>query len=546
MKLLTCYNTAIYLRLSRDDKDGNLESNSIANQRMLLTDYVKEKGWNIAGIYVDDGFTGTNFNRPDFQRLLQDIENGIINCVITKDLSRFGRNYSMVGYYTEEYFPQKGVRYIAINGDFDSAQENNDLAAFNNVINELYPKQISRKVRQVKRSNAAKGMFMNSQAPYGYMKAPNDKHQLIIDEEAARIVKRIFTEYARGENASRIADRLNYDGVLCPRAYYYAKQGKINPKNETALWGSRTIMEILRKQTYIGNLVQGQREVISFKSKQRRTIPPDEWVVVEGTHEPIINQDLWNEVQKALTNKAIIRTPKIDRELATFTGLLFCADCHSIMSGSLRGNKGKEKMSYRCSKYTAYGKGVCTSHNIREEILEAIVLQDIHQYAKLAISDKKQLVSDLLSYLKVNNQSESKIQAKELEALNRKVAEINNTIKSLYADKVTGKMSENIFFHLLPDYERELEETNSRIQALQTKLLKTKSKESDIVKWVNMIEKYAKITSIDRYLARELIDKIIVSDNKKVNGESIQEITIYYKLVGQLPVSLKEELKNAG
>lgn len=453
----------------------------------------------------------------------------------------------MVGYYTEEYFPQKGVRYIAINGDFDSAQENNDLAAFNNVINELYPKQISRKVRQVKRSNAAKGMFMNSHAPYGYMKAPADRHRLIIDEETAPIVRRIFTEYARGENASRIADRLNYDGVLCPSAYYYAKQGKINPKNETALWGSGTIMQMLRKQVYIGNMVQGQREVISFKSKQRRVTDPDEWIVVEGTHEPIIDRDLWEEVQNVLTNKTIIRTPKIDRELATFTGLLFCADCNSLLSGSLHGNKGKEKMSYRCSKYVAYGKSVCTSsHNIREEILEAVVLQDIHRYAKLAISDKKQLVSDLLSYLKVNNQSESKVQEKELETLNRKVAEINHTIKSLYADKVTGKIPENIFFSLLSDYEKELEETNGRIQALQTKLVKTKSKESDVVKWANMIEKYAKITSIDRFLARELIEKIIVSENKKVNGESVQEITIYYKLVGQLPISLKEGLKNAG
>lgn len=395
MKLLNCYNTAIYLRLSRDDKDGNLESNSIANQRMLLTDYVKEKGWKITDIYADDGYSGTNFNRPDFQRMLQDIEKGKINCVITKDLSRLGRNYSMVGYYTEEFFPQNNIRYIAINGDFDSAEDNNDLAAFNNVINELYPKQISRKVRQVKRSNATKGKFMNSQAPYGYMKSLADKHRLIIDEEAAPIVRRVFTEFARGENASRIANRLNSDGILSPRAYHYFKQGKPNPKNETQLWGSNTILQMLKKRVYIGDLVQGQREVVSFKSKQRRVTDPDEWIIVEGTHEPIIERDLWNEVQNTANNKAVAKTPRVERAFAVFTGLLRCADCGSNMSGSLRGHKGKEKMSYRCNKYTVYGKNACSSHNIREEILEAVVLQDIHKYAKLAISDKKQLVSTI-------------------------------------------------------------------------------------------------------------------------------------------------------
>ena len=240
MKLHDNYDVGIYCRLSRDDNNGSLESMSIANQRQMLTDYVKEKGWNLKECYIDDGWTGTNFQRPDFQRMIRDVDAGKITCIITKDLSRLGRNYVQAGYYTEEYFVERGIRFIAINDSIDTMQENNDIAAFHHVLNEFYPKQVSKKVRQVKQAGAHQGKFMNSQAPYGYQKSLQDKHILIVDDDAAQIVRRLFSEYADGDSARMIADRLNAEKVNSPRFYHYAKMGRSNPLSEQKnVWGAR-------------------------------------------------------------------------------------------------------------------------------------------------------------------------------------------------------------------------------------------------------------------------------------------------------------------
>ena len=375
MKMQNSFDVGIYTRLSRDDNNGNLESMSIGNQRQILSDYVKEKGWNLVEAYIDDGFSGTNFDRPDFKRMLKDIEKGRINCVVTKDLSRLGRNYSMTGYYTDEYFPEQNVRYIAINDGVDTMGSNNDFAAFHNVINEYYPRDISRKVRQVKKSNAEKGMFMGSRAPYGYKKSPIDKHQLIIDEDVAHIVRRIFEDIANGENGRRIAGQLNEECIPCPRAYYYQNLDKENPrKDESMVWGSTSVLGIIKNQVYIGDMVQGQRQVISFKSKKRRKTDPEEWIIVENTHEAIISHDLWDEAQKMRKTREHFHTPKVEREVSIFAGLIRCADCGSTMAASLRGNEGKQKLTYRCGRYANHGKEVCSSHNIREEVLVDIVL----------------------------------------------------------------------------------------------------------------------------------------------------------------------------
>jgi len=232
MKLHDNYDVGIYCRLSRDDNNGSLESMSIGNQRQMLVDYVKEKGWTLRDCYIDDGFSGVNFERPDFKRMIRDADAGKIDCIITKDLSRLGRNYVKAGYYTEEYFVERGIRFIAINDSIDTMQENNDIAAFHHVLNEFYPKQVSKKVKQVKRTSAQQGKFMNSQAPYGYMKSPQDKHVLIIDDEAAQIVIRLFSEYANGNSARMIADCMNTEKIDSPRFYHYTKMGRANPLSE--------------------------------------------------------------------------------------------------------------------------------------------------------------------------------------------------------------------------------------------------------------------------------------------------------------------------
>lgn len=529
------YDVGIYVRLSRDDNNGNLESMSISNQKQILSDYIQEKGWNLVETYVDDGYSGTNFDRPDFKRMKGDIEKGHINCVITKDLSRLGRNYSMTGYYTDEYFPEQNVRYIAVNDGVDTMGNGNDFAAFHNVINEFYPKEISKKVRQVKKSNAAKGMFMGSRAPYGYQKSSVDKHQLIIDEDVAHIVRWIFTEIASGNNGRRLAGQLNDEGVLCPRAYYYQNIGKENPrKDESMLWGSASILCIIDNQAYLGHMVQGRRQVVSFKSKKRRLTDPDEWIIVENTHEAIISQELWDEAHKTRKSGGQYHTPKVDREISIFAGLVRCADCGSTMSASLRGRVGKQKLTYRCTRYSNHGKEVCPSHNIREEVLEAIVLNDIHSYARFAEQDRQGLIDRVLKALKDVIQHESDTSAKQLSRTEQRIQEINEIVKNLYKEKLSGKMPETFFYNLLSDYESELKTLTEKLPVLKEKADAEKGQDGNARRFVDTISKYLNVEKLDRYMARELIDFITVPEFYKVDGKTMQDVIIHYKFVGSL------------
>jgi len=540
-----CFDVGIYTRLSRDDNNGNLESMSIGNQKQILSDYVKEKGWNVTEIYIDDGYSGTNFDRPDFKRMLKDIEKGRINCVITKDLSRLGRNYSMTGYYTDEYFAENNVRYIAINDGVDTMGNNNDFAAFHNVINEYYPRDISRKVRQVKKSNAAKGLFMGSRAPYGYKKSPIDKHNLIIDEDVVHIVRRIFQNVVNGENGRRIAEQLNNEGVLSPVAYYYQNLNKGNPrKDESMVWGSSSVLNIIENRAYVGDLVQGRRQVVSFKSKKRRKTDPDEWIIVENTHEPIVSRDLWDEAQKIRKSRSHFNTPKVEREVSIFAGLVRCADCGSTMAASLRGREGKQKLTYRCGRYANHGKEICTSHNIREEVLEDVVLNEIRNYAKQVEKDKQNLIDQLISAMKEATATESNVAEKQLLSTERKIEEINSTVKNLYKEKVSGKMPESFFYTLLSDYEKELEGLEIKLPSLREKVKEEKDQEKNVIRWVNSVSKYLKVQKLDRCLARELIDSIIVSEIHSVDGKSTQDVVINYKFVGDLQKLLGKE-KNA-
>lgn len=270
MRVQNIHRVGIYLRLSRDDGNSNAESMSIVTQKQMLTDYVKERGWDLTEIYIDDGYSGTTFDRPAFQRMLKDIEHGYIDCVITKDLSRLGRNYAKTGYYTEEYFLEHGVRYIAVNDNVDTMKDDNDIAPFKNILNEMYAKDISRKIRSARAVSARQGKFLGSKPPFGYIRCPTDKHKLIIDEKPAQIISRMFDMFASGDSGRHISDVFNNEGILSPRAYYYQQIGRENPLNESMTWNSNTVMQLLRNPVYIGNMVQGKRRVTSltFNTKQ--------------------------------------------------------------------------------------------------------------------------------------------------------------------------------------------------------------------------------------------------------------------------------------
>jgi DNA invertase Pin-like site-specific DNA recombinase len=538
MKSQDNYDVGIYCRLSRDDKNGSLESMSIANQRQMLTDFVNEKGWCLRECYVDDGWTGTNFDRPDFKRMIHDTETGRINCIITKDLSRLGRNYIKSGYYTEEFFVERNIRFIAINDSIDTAQGNNDITAFHHVLNELYPKQVSRKVRDVKRRSAEKGKFMNSQAPYGYQKSAEDKHKLVVDEEAARVVYRLFTEFANGDSARMIANRLNSEMVDSPRFYHYAKLGRKNPLPEQKnVWGSATVLQLLRNQAYIGNMVSGKREVVSFKTKRRRQVDPADWIIVENTHEAIIPRELWDRVHGQMETRHRVTVTK-RKSLGLFAGILKCADCGSPLAYMRKKLKTVEKGVYRCSRYNNNGAKACTTHYIEEADICAFVLNDIHQYAKLATDERERLAKRLSASMKHTTDGEAKTIHSKIRESETRLNVILSTLKSLYEDKCTGKLPEAVFLNLMNEYAEEQAVIEERLPLLRSELYDLQNTARDIDDWLSLIGSYMEIDVLDRATVTGLIESITVSERDEQNGERTQELKINYHFIGTL---LQEE-----
>ena len=543
MKLQDNYDVGIYCRLSRDDHNGTLESMSIANQRQVLVDYVTEKGWTLRDCYIDDGYSGTNFDRSDFKRMIHDAEIGKIDCIITKDLSRLGRNYVEAGYYTEEYFIEHDIRFIAINDGIDTMHDNNDIAAFHHVLNEFYPKQVSKKVKQVKKKSAEQGKFMGSQAPYGYMKSPEDKHVLIVDEEAAVIVKRLFNEFANGDSARMIADKLNAEGINTPRFYHYEKMGRTNPLTEEKnVWGSATITQLLKNQVYIGNMVQGKRQVVSFKTKKMRTVPPENWIVVENTHTPLIEKSLWERVQKRLSNpNKKIRRTKINT-VGLFSGLVKCSDCGMPLAYMRRQLKEREKGVYRCSRYNNNGITACTSHYIDEEYISAFVLNDIRTYAHLATAQREELAEKLYKALKKSNSSEIGNIKSKIKTTENRLFEINDRIKNLYEDKCLGKIPEDIAINLMRDFTVEKADLEKSLPELKNKLVNMNETVGSINEWLDMISAYENITELDRETVCGLVESITVFEKDRSTTPVTQEIKIEYRFIKNLPQNEKEDI----
>jgi DNA invertase Pin-like site-specific DNA recombinase len=542
MKLQSNYDVGIYCRLSRDDKNGSLESMSIAYQRQMLTDYVKEKGWCLRECYVDDGWTGTNFDRPAFRRMIRDAEAGRIDCIITKDLSRLGQNYVQAGYYTEEFFVERKIRFIAVNDSIDTMQENNDIAAFHHVLNEFYPKQVSKKTRQVRRAGARQGKFMNSQAPYGYMKSPADKHILIVDDEAAVIVLHLFERFVAGDSARRIAENLNIEGIVSPRYYHYAKSGCKNQySGQKNAWGSKSVLQMLCNQAYIGNMVQGKREVLSFKTKKRRHIDPEDWIVVENTHEPIIARDLWDRTQELLGGNRRIRTTK-HNTVGLFAGILRCADCGSPLAYMRKKLKNSEKGVYRCSRYNNNGGKTCTTHYIDESDICAFVINDIRLYAHMATKEREMLAKRLMDSSKQANSGETNtIRSKIREAENRLIV-IASTLKNLYEDKSAGKLPETVFFDLMNGFVKEQTEVEERLPTLRHRFEELRETTRGIQDWLSLVKCYLELETLDRTIVTELIESITVSERVKRDDRQTQELEIKYRFIGNLLVDSQEAI----
>jgi site-specific DNA recombinase len=503
------YKVGIYVRLSRED-EGALESESIQNQKDYLTQYVIQRGWSIFNVYSDDGFSGTSFNRPGFINLLKDIEQGKVNLVITKDLSRLGRDYIGTGYYLEKFFPEKNVRYIAINDGIDtfSSDSNNDMNPFRSVINDMYARDISRKVRTVVDQKRRAGKFIGAFAPYGYKKADKDKNKLVIDEEAAEIVKRIFGMYLNGYGFSKIADILNGELVLPPGIYKKAKNPSYNnPKLKLGFWTQETVRCILINPTYSGNVAQNKYTKISYKVDKLKTNSKEKWIVVENTHDAIISNEDFLAVQRLIISKSNKDSGE-KKAHHLLAGLLFCGDCGERMTFT----KTPKGESYCiCSKYKRFKK--CTRHSYNEGRLEQIILDDLRKLIVHGVDREKLLNTAKNNKLTEKSQDSSAILTK---IIDKRINEIKKAVKQLYEDKVNAVLSEEDFMDILKEFNKEREQLTLKLEKLTSTDDVKDNEQSEVSRILERISQLINVEKINNMQLSQLINKIEVFEDKRI------------------------------
>ena len=540
------YNVGIYCRLSNDDeRDG--ESVSIENQKLLLQSYVRQMGWNEIDVYIDDGYTGTNFNRPGVQRLIEDAKAKRINLILVKDLSRFGRNYIEIGQYTDYLFPYIGCRFVALNNGVDTESNNGstDVMCFLNLFNEFYSRDTSKKVKAVKRACAENGKFMGTYPAYGYKRDNEDKHHLVIDEDTAPIVRRIFSMRATGMGFTGIAAQLNEEGIPSPGMLYYQRRGKADPRRVNHKWAGETVKHLIRNEVYIGNMVQGKTGTVSYKNKKLISKPEDEWIRVEGTHEPIISLDVWDTVQ-GIDQKRVRKNAASDGIRSVFTGLVYCAECGFKMRNHTEkftykdGSPGRYS-SFICGNYARSGKSACTIHTIYENVLEQIVLEDIREKARFAAHDPEMLAQHILRLKDKEAQSHRTSCEQELKAVKTRLDELERLMQSLYEDKYSGTVPQSVFQTLMRKYETERAEKAAALPELELKLKAHMENRQDAGRWTEIIRQYTEITKLDESMLFALVDRIEVGEAQKVRGVRIRDVKVYYRYVGNVDDAIAEE-----
>lgn len=529
------YQAALYMRLSKDD-EGSGESSSITNQRNLLAAYAKEHGYLIYDDYVDDGFSGTNFNRPAFKRMIQDIEDKKINLILTKDLSRLGRDYIQTGEYTEVYFPSKKVRYIAVNDGFDSESQYTDIAPFKNVVNEMYARDTSKKIRSAFSVKMRNGSYIGNFAPYGYRKDPNDKNHLIPDESSAEVVRKIFTLAAEGTKPAEIARILNSRNILTPALYRCSVHPQLCADNyaQRKEWTAATITKLLRNIVYLGHMAQGKTTKVSFKSKLTLRNTRQDWIVVENTHEPIVSGELFEMAQKRMKSRTC---EKKGQFCNIFSGIAKCAHCGRNMSAVGTRRKGSPA-NLACGGYKLYGSKECSNHFIDYNVLYNIVLQEVRDQAKLTPMERDALYQELCAQLQAEIDDEGR--KSELGKLHAENEKLDRIIEQLYDDNLNGKISEDRFYKLLQKYEKQGQELQRKINALD--IPDDKEQESQKLKesferLSRLLDRYEEIRELDADLLFELIDRIEIGQGwyEKTEQGRIkhQEIRIYFRFLTQ-------------
>ena len=522
--------TALYPRLSHEDELSG-ESNSISNQKRILEAYAKQNGFTNLKWYTDDGFSGANFQRPGFQSMLADIEAGLVGTVIVKDMSRLGRNYLQVGMYTEMIFPQKNVRFIAINDGVDSAQGENDFAPLRNIFNEWLVRDTSKKIRAVKRSKGMSGKPVTSKPVYGYLM--DEDENFIIDEEAAPVVKQIYSLCLAGNGPTKIARMLTEQQIPTPGTLEYRRTGstrRYHPGYECK-WAANTVVHILENREYTGCLVNFKTTTQSYKCSKIIYNSEDKQAVFENHHEIIIDRDTWERVQELRKQR---KRPNRYDEVGLFSGILFCADCGSVLYQQRYENKTRKQDCYICGNYKRRVKN-CTAHFIRTDLLTAGVTANLRKVTDYAARHEKQFMKLLIEQNEDGGKRRNAARKKELDAAEKRIAELSAIFKRLYEDSVTGRISDERFAELSADYEAEQRQLKERAAELQGELSKAQEATVNAGKFMNIVRKYTSFEELTPTLLREFIEKIVVHEcSYDENKSRRQEIEIYYSFVGKV------------
>ncbi len=535
--------TALYCRLSRDDGTES-ESNSIGNQKKLLSQKAKEMGLTDTKYYVDDGYTGTNFNRPGFQQLIDDIEIGLVSAVMVKDLSRLGRDYVSVGNYTDSYFPEHNIRFIAVNDAIDSDEGESEIAPFKNILNEMYARDISKKIRSSHRLRGSMGEPL-SQPPYGYMKSPENKKKWIIDPEAATVVRSIFKMCLDGKGNETIARELQESEVLIPMAYWRSKglnRGGKKTQTNPYKWCKTTVQKILSQQEYCGDIINFKTYSKSFKNKRRIENSKENWAVFKDVNEPIIDRETFETVQKFIS-KTKRRAPKKENgERSIFNGLIYCGDCHSKMRYHTS-TSNKEIHYFTCSDNKVDYRGNCPGrHYVRADALEEVVKLELRRLVEMLEIDESYFAQLLLRKNDEEREKDKKFLESELQKAIARSGTVSQLYEKLYEDNVIGKVSDEWFVELSHKYEKERMDLKAKIADTRYRIEELKNNNSEYEKFISAIRMFMQMDNLTSPLLRELIDHIDIFETEGTGKSRTQRIVIYYRFIGyiELPNTTKQ------
>ena len=529
--------TALYCRLSRDDELSG-ESNSIKNQKSILSKYAKDNNFQNIKFFVDDGYSGTTFTRPAFMEMMELAESGKIGTIIVKDHSRLGRNRLIVGQLLEEDFVRLNIRYIAIMDNIDSSKGLNDFLPIQDWFNEMHAKNTSQKVRAVLKNKGESGISLANNVPYGYKKDENNKTKWLVDETSAEIVKEIFNLFIQGHGTFEIARILSERKILTPSEYNASITTNSNNKEYQYKWCGTTIAGILDRQEYIGDTVNFKSTTRSYKDKTRVNLPKEDRKIFKNTHEPIIDEYTWN-IAKQLRNNRKKRAKSGKKSI--FSGLLFCNDCGKKMYFQSPVVDLKAKDHYRCSSYK-HDTSACTSHYISDEALQIVVLENIQRVTSYMKDYEDLFIREQIAKSTQDEIKKISKNKKELEKAKNRVIEIDNLFMHIYEDNVSGKISDDRFRNLSFNYDKEQQELKLKIEQLSKDIEDTEKKDIDVTQFISNIKKYTEVNHLTAEILNELVEKIVIHQQEKIDGKKTQEIDIYYRGVGiiSFPVSMND------